>query len=421
MGFAMRRILVASYYFPPVNIIAAKQARDLLSFMPKYGWEPFVLTTRSEGDLPVSFPEKNILRFGLNCDSGKQFVAAEGNRGIPKWLRLPYSIYRKLGLEIVSLDRFIFSWGREALRHFAEIERIHPHLIMGICYPASSFWLAKILAKKIRRPWVAAYQDPLSHWNHSSSAWIKALDRKLEKFLVKGARLVTTCSPHLAVCLESLIGRPVEIIYHGFDGRHTGGYPLPTPSRKHTKIFYYAGRFHAHRLPAVRMMIDGLARNREREIILRIRSLGPLEANAEIRRYAEKKNVSAMIDLLTPAPAETIHKEEMEADALIIFSDLGHYTPLPKAVITGKLFEYLPFRAPILALACRDSDIGGVLAGTGRGYLASDPVELDQAMGHIALGVLSPNWGKIAEYSQETQCRRLCALLDQIIESEAPA
>ena len=62
----MKKVLIISYHFPPVNNIASRRFGEMVSFMPNFGWEPFVLTTKSKGTLPVLIPEKKIIRIGNN-------------------------------------------------------------------------------------------------------------------------------------------------------------------------------------------------------------------------------------------------------------------------------------------------------------------------------------------------------------------
>jgi len=143
--------------------------------------------------------------------------------------------------------------------------------------------------------------------------------------------------------------------------------------------------------------------------------LGPIEANEEILRYAKKKNILNKINILPPASSEVIFNEEEKADVLILFEDLNRMMQNSEATLPGKLMEYLPFKAPIVAVNRADSEIGIVLKETSRGHLASNIKELNDAMNNILHEhSLNFDWEKIKKYSRESQTKHLCELLDKL-------
>ena len=97
----MKKVLVISYHFPPVNSITARQWQGTVSYMPKFGWEPIVLTTNSRGDLQVRTPENHIIRIGENYHSSKGLVSEEGYRGIPLVLKPFYLIARNMAPSVM--------------------------------------------------------------------------------------------------------------------------------------------------------------------------------------------------------------------------------------------------------------------------------------------------------------------------------
>jgi len=413
----MRKVLIITYHFPPINIIASKRYGRMALYMPKFGWEPVILTTNSEGNLPVLIPEENIIRIGENCDSKKVLVAEEGYRGIPKVLKPFYFLYKKLGIEIKSIDRFLFSWGKEVFKQKDLIEKVNPDVIISTYLPAVSIWLGYIFSKKLKKPWLVDFRDACSLYNVSKSPIIRFLDRKIDKILMRQADSIITVGPYLAETMEKFYKRSIKIIYHGFD-------PLSNEESKKTneifskkeKIIYYAGRFHTHRLAAVKLLIDWLEKDKENNFRFIARSLGPKESNEEILRYAKEKKVSSKINLLKPAPPEIIQKEEMAADVLVLFEDLKKELGIiSRGTMTGKFFEYISLKPPILVINRPDSDLGLILKETKRGYLVSNFEELDEAIKKILNKVsLTPAFEKLGQYSREEQTKKLCQLLDEI-------
>lgn len=412
----MKNVLIFTYYFPPINAIASRRYGQMAPYMKEFGWNPTIVTTHSQGDLPIALPEKQIIRIGENCDSGKTLVSGEGGKGIPSFLKPLYAFYRRAGFELTSVDRFLFSWGKEVLARQEIIKETKPDVIIGTYLPAVALWLARMYSRKLNVPWVADFRDACSLYNPSSFPLAKSLDRVIDKFLVRNADAVLTISPHLASLLKNFYHKPTEVIYNGFDT------PL-TPERSSTGIskepsdmvLYYAGRFHPHRVPAAKLLIDWLAMHKA-PVSFKTRSLGPLEANKALSDYAKQKGVSDKVTILPPATHDVIAKEERDADVLLVFEDVKKMNPISQTNMTGKLFEYLPFAAPILAVTRADSDIGVVLDDTLRGFLASNITELDYAMGRIRSHDLpSPDYKNVSSYSRNMQCKKLCRVLDRVV------
>jgi len=411
----MKKVLIISYHFPPVNNIAARRFGGMVGYMKEFGWEPFVLTTNSKGNLPVNIPEKNIIRIGENYQKG-DLVSDEEYRGIPFLLKIPYFFYRKLGAEIISLDRFIFNWGRELKKNKEIIRRINPDIIIGTCYPAVDIWMAKFFSEIIKKPWIADLEDPLSLLNNSKVPFIRFLDEKIDRALIKSASAVIALGPKMVAKLGKLYGRQIEIVYNGFNGEELE--PEINLKDKKNKNIYYAGRFQSQRIPAIKLLIDWFAKDKKYDFSLKIRSLGPKEANEEILRYAKEKNVCDKIDLLPATSPEVIFQEEKEADILLSLNDLEKKINNSECQIAGKLTEYLSLRVPIISINRSDSDDGLVLEDTSRGYLVSDLNGLDRAINDILQkGILNYfNWEKVKKYSKKYQTKKLCNILDKICE-----
>ena len=385
----------------------------MVAFMPKFGWEPVVLTTKTDGPLPVLMPQENVIRIGKNYDSKKKLVVSEeGYKGIPVALKAPYFFYRNLKMELASVDRFIFSWGREIKKNKELIMAKNPDLIVGSSYPPVSIWQARYFSDYLKKPWVPDLQDPLSLWNNAKFPFVKKIDEKIDKYLIKTASGVVTISSHLAQKMRDFYKKPVEVVYNGFDEADEDPKNNVLAEKGAIK-FYYAGRFHPHRIPAVKLFLDWLAEIKTRNFVFVLRSLGPLEANDEIAGYAKEKGIFGKINLLPPSGPEVIFQEEKEASALILFDDLNRVMRNSEGTLPGKLMEYLPFRAPIIAVNRPDSEIGEILKETSRGWLVSNLKELEGAGEAIFQGKTPEfNWEKVNKFSREAQAKKFCEFLD---------
>jgi len=402
-----KRVLIITYHFPPINVIASRRFGEMAPLMQQFNWEPFVLTTKSQGDLPVLIPEKNIIRIGEHCDSGKRLVKEEGFRGIPLFLKPVYFLYRKFNIRLESVDRFVFSWRKEVLKNIEKIREINPDVIIASTSPYVCLRLARDISRELKKPWVADFRDAASLYNNCRFPFIKTIDKIIDKRIVKTASLITTVGSYLAELMSEFYGKKAEVVSNGFKKEKLeflNGKPNNRP-----KIIYYAGRFHPHRIKAVKLLIDWLALGKP-DIRLVIRSMGPEQANKEILRRIKEKNISDKVSLLDPAPFSKILEEEKQADFLAIFEDLSGEEVF-KATMPGKLFEYLPFAGTILVVARKDSNMNSVLQETNKGEVVSNFEELDD---FFSKPRPEPNIEALKTYTRELQTQKLCNLLDAL-------
>ena len=61
----MKKVLIVSYFFPPLNIIAAKRYGTMSKYFIKNGYEPYVLTTTVKEGIQKEtykflYPEKTL-------------------------------------------------------------------------------------------------------------------------------------------------------------------------------------------------------------------------------------------------------------------------------------------------------------------------------------------------------------------------
>lgn len=414
MKLIMNKVLiVAPHSFPPVNNMAARRYGEMVSYMPHFGWEPFVLTTKSSGDLAVEIPEENIIRIGEHYQKGL-IIEAPGNKGLPKLLRPGYFLYKKLNLNLRSMDMFLFSLAIPMFKKLDCIKKIKPDIILASYGPATSLWVGNLLSWKIKKPWIADFRDPASLVNYSSGA---SLDKCIDKYLAGSASGIITIGPSLAVFLGKFYNKKVTVIFNGFRLENGFGRGRREKMTKKGKtIIYYAGRLTPSQMGSIKMLIKWLANRGRDDIVFTIRSLGFKEMNAQISSYAQDLKAANLVNILEPAEEETIKSEIGEADILTVFVDIEDGDPVAVGTITGKFLKLLPWGIPILVIGREDSDIGKILNETRAGFLASNPEQLSIAMEKILSGDLThPVWDEIQKYSAENQCKNLCHLLDQVL------
>lgn len=91
MTAEVKRALIVSYAFPPVNSIGAVRVGKLAKYLPEFGWQPIVLTADRREHIPQTLPveidEANIVRtpyFYLNPVLNYRCLRPRGDASILK-------------------------------------------------------------------------------------------------------------------------------------------------------------------------------------------------------------------------------------------------------------------------------------------------------------------------------------------------
>jgi len=75
----MKKVLIVSYYFPPIEVIAAKRFGTMCKYFEENGYKPYVLTTKIDGNLGVDvgrklelpIDKKQIIQIGSDRTNGE--------------------------------------------------------------------------------------------------------------------------------------------------------------------------------------------------------------------------------------------------------------------------------------------------------------------------------------------------------------
>ncbi|OHB67096.1 MAG: hypothetical protein A2Y76_15570 [Planctomycetes bacterium RBG_13_60_9] len=399
----------------------------LSKYLPEFGWTPVILTESSPGKSAsrisvIEVPQPNdLLRFlkarfanqmarqGENACGG---ICGTGNRG-----GLATALRRFLwhtGLvpgASTGWGRSYCAAGRDAMSH------TQVHAIIS----TSTF--AHVVAGELKRksgvPWIADFRD-LWTQNHyyRAGAFAKSLERRFEVRTIRPADALITVSEPSAEELKDLHrGKPVFSIPNGFDPDEAVSSPLTGEF-----TITYAGRLYAGKrdprplLKALRTLIDEQVVDPR---TISVRLFGPKQQwlEEEINHH----RLGGIVSQRGTLPREVILQKERESQLLLL---LNWDHPKEQGVYTGKLFEYLAARRPILAMGGPGGVVRELLNYTQAGTHVSDLCELKKVMtayyGEYARTGSVPYRGlkeRVWEYSHEAMAKRFAAVLNGVCSS----
>lgn len=340
----MRQVLFISYLYPPLNCGVGRQVK-IVKYLPKYGWQPIVLSVKKSNLRPLydssvlkDVPnEATVYRTG-SCESRLFMHYLPRVLKInPKWIQIP--------------DKYI-GWYPFAL--FKGLDIINKHNIDAIfstSLPLTCHLIALKLHQKTGIPWLADFRDPWTSNNDMNYPdQIRNLERKWEYLVIHHANKITTVTePITDYFRKQYHFEPPEkflTITHGYD---PDDFPKESNNYKDNTneftIFYTGSLYGDRRLEVFFQAIQELV-NESSEIkdSLKIKFIGNvIQADLLLKRFCLSNNISTFGML----PHSDIFKLLSSSDALLLI--LGSSETYIQAS-TGKLFEYIASKRPILAL-----------------------------------------------------------------------
>lgn len=403
----MKKLLIITYSFPPLNNIASRRFGELVPYLLQSGWEIEILTSNSNGTLPINIPEANIIRFGDHPQKSsvvdKELSHKKGNKLL--------DLKRMFGFNLRVFDRTYFKWYREIKKQDLLNNRSYD-LILASYGPSASLYLGHYYAKKLNIPWVADFRDLGALYkdnNFKHNIIAKFIDKTIEKKLLSNVSAITSVGNVLSELIGDYYGKPTLSVFNGWGEYNTENLNLNTSGGHY---IYYAGRFYPHQMKSIYKLINVL--KKFPNISLVIRSLGPSYLNKELISHIKESNLSERISLLEPTNPHEVLIESENSYVNLVLEDLNEDIYWKKGTITGKLLGLLPLSPPILTIAREDSEIGEILNLTNKGKVCSNETDIYKYLSTINKQMYKGN-EEVHFYSKRNQAKRLSELLDEFI------
>lgn len=405
-----KKCLIITYYFPPMNMIASKRFGGMIRYFKACNWEAFIVTTNSTGDLEVDIDEKHIYRFG------KIDQRTKGYSGFSAKGKIYSSMARVLlfGMtaHMKTIGRELITWYPYVMANMDMIIReVKPDVVISSYGPFTAYLIAYKIAKKYKIPWVADYRDLCSLYKQRKPAILNYLDRRIEYMICSRADNITAASNYLAGQLKLFLKKPIHVIYNAYDNFERQTPVVQGHKKKERLLLYYAGCFYEHQLESVGILFEAIGKMQKngQNVHLKIRSLGPRKYEKEIKSMIRNYRIESMVELLPATSRVEVSKEESLADYLVIFEDI-----CKDKLLTGKLFEYLPYKVPIMAVCWPDSEIASVLSKTERGCVCSSSDEIIKMVNMD--GEMFAGNENVKLFSRREQAKKMCQIMDKLVD-----
>jgi len=379
------RILLIAFYFPPYNTIGSMRTGKLAKYLYSHGHDIRVLTARSlplPDDLTLEVPADLVLPSSWVNVNYLPELAAGGRKNVSvKGYASESSLAKRLG----TLYKEIFNFPDEAVgwilygycKAKQVVSRWKPDLIYASATPYSSLIIAALLSKFFRIPWVAELRDLwIGNQTHHHTAIRNLFEKKLEKAVLKTASAIVTVSQPLADTLKAKYPQPVHVIQNGFDPDDYPADNQELPEQNSTLMISYTGLMvKDYRDPSP--LFQAAAELAEDGKGIHINFYG--RYSELVLALAEKYHLSDQVRAYPSVSYKDSLQIQKESDVLLhlLWNDIDQ-----PGILTGKLYEYLGARRPILAVGKYhyQDEAAQLIVSRGAGLATNDPNVIKQQL-----------------------------------------
>ena len=427
-GRSRKRVLFIAYYFPPLGLGGVQRATKFVKYLPKYGWDPRVLTVK-----PVSyFAEDSTLLEEFDTSVIVRTESFDPLRIRERW-RLnrtlnPLKVVKSLPQDRQRMVRTILNylffpdskipWVPDAVKTGARlIHREGMDLIFSTSPPQSGHLVGYALYRRTGLPWIMDYRDDPTGRDDLTlpTPFHRKGIRWLTRKMIGSAKHVITVSRPIASTIERMTQRKdLSVIPNGFDTADFHA-DIRFPGKRFTLT--YCGTMNTRIRPdplfkAVRILLrrDPALRSR---ILLRFTGC---VIGFTFDRIIRKYGLDDIVQWDGYVPHKTCIRTMCDADMLLLY--------LPEStgegMVTGKIFEYLASGRPVLAVV-PPGEAQKIILRHARGVVIH-PTDIEGIVNHLqrsfelwARGDLElsiPRWKDIEIYSRERQTEKLARIFD---------
>ena len=439
----MKRVLIITYYWPPTGGSGVQRWVKFAKYLPSEGWQPVIYTPENPEQLAV--------------DHSLEAEIPEGTEVIKTRITEPYELYKKFlrrsghskeAVEVnpVNAQNKSFAqkaamwvrgnlfrpdprclWINPSVRYLKKYLEDHPvDLIVSTGPPQSMHLIGRKLAQQTGLPWIADFRDPwtkIFYFKHLSMT--KATERwhqKMEKAVLDDADAVVAVSPLVQQEFQAMTRTPVELITNGYDecdfpeGRDKDA----AGGEDKDFIITHTGLFAADGNPTVLwdVLSEKCRKDEDFRKALKIKLIG--KTDAQVLESIEEAGLKENLEDLGYQKHSVAVQAQRKASLLILPL---RKEPEYKAVLPGKLFEYLASCRPVMGIGQPDGAMSMILDKTNIGavYDWEDSISMqkyidERGKAHLS-GTLILKDGDISVFTRRNLTHQMVELFNKVIES----
>lgn len=430
----MKKVLIITYYWPPSGGAGVQRWLKFVKYLKEFGWQPIVYTSE-KGESPAidhtllkDVPrDLEVLKHPIwePYSIYKKFVGQKKeekiNAGFLSENKKPkisekLSVWIRGNLFIPDARKFWIAPSIKFLSHYLINNPVDAIVSTGP--PHSMHLIALGLKKKFNIPWLADFRDPWTNIDFYEdlmlTKWADKKHHRLEKDVITNASCVVTIGETMKKEFLALGANNVEVITNGYDDEDL--YKGELELDKKFSIAH-VGTLVKSRNPEILWKVLSLLVE-ENEMFkhdLEIKLAGKVDVN--VNQSIEKYGLQNFVNRIDYLPHNEIIKVQQQSQILLL---LLNNTKNAKGILTGKFFEYIAAKRPILCIGPVDGDAANIINKTSAGKVVgfTDEVSLKKEILQFyqlyKSGQLTSGAKGIEKYSRKELTKELVKVLNDI-------
>jgi hypothetical protein len=393
----MKRVLIITYYWPPSGGAGVQRWLKFVKYLREFGIEPIIYTP-SNPEIPVEdrslasdIPENiEILKQPIwePYHWYKKWVGAKPtekiNTGFLSESEKPKKT-ESIGIWIRGNffipDARCF-WIQPSIRYLKNYLFENPvDVIISTGPPHSMHRIALGLKKQFGIPWIADFRDPWTNIDFYDqlmlTSWANRKHHKMELEVIQSADTIITVTAEDTKDFLAKGAKSAVQITNGYDDEfqtevsldssfslvHIGSIP---PARNHNALW------------------KAIAQLKKKDSSLnqqiRLKLIG--KTDISVKKSISESGIESVTEWIDYVEHTQAVELQQKAQVLLL---LINESKNAKSILTGKFFEYLAARRPILAIGPIDGEVAQILADTKAGFCVDfqDSLGIQHAILHF--------------------------------------
>lgn len=392
MNHKNKRILLIAYYYPPFNNGGTQRIINFRKYLPQYGYDVDIVTTNALGSTD---DEKGIYRY---ADVG--WSVARGNN---KLIAYPMKVFKRIMVRLGLVGDETFFWKHEILNNIhKDVDMSSYDFILASFPQQTNLEIGLYLSKKFEIPLIVDYRDGLMYNPFKyiiASPFSKRRAQNLEKELAAYAPLQITINSVIGNYYRKMYETKTIDIPNGFDDEEE--FPFNEFEFPNGYNIVYTGALSLSRDNYSLSYLCKIIEGNEGVNFIFIGNYTK-EEKENFRKY---KNVF----IYQPMERKKIIPIQRESDILLLV------TGDDPSGMTGKLFEYLFAKKPILNLG--GNNVAAKIINetdSGKTIHPEEVKEVHQFINDVKNNQITFSHRNLSQYTRREQCKRLAQHLDQL-------
>ncbi|WP_299045710.1 glycosyltransferase family 4 protein [uncultured Polaribacter sp.] len=372
------KVLIVTYYWPPAGGSGVQRWLKFVKYLRDFGIEPIVYVPKNanypikdnslQSDIPKNI--KVVTKSIVEPNTIFSFFKPKKTKQSAGFLESNPSLLGRLFLKIRAnyfipdARKFWIKPSIKFLKKYLLENEIDAIITTG---PPHSLHLIGLALKGTTGiPWISDFRDPWTDIDYfyqlPLSNKSKAKHHLLEKKVLKNADAVLVVGETMKENFSS-ISNNIHVISNGYD---TDTKKQDTPIQLDTKFtITHIGLMNADRNPIIfwEALHDLIEENQEFKNDVIVKLIGKLASQVE---ESIDKLPKSIIDKVGYVSHNEVKKYQLKSQVLLLAIN---NVPSAKGIITGKIFEYLQAKRPILAIGPKDGDLAEILKNTNSGTI----------------------------------------------------